>query len=94
MCGHCSWCQTRKAQSLPVSRVSPPLPAGLDSRKLEEVRGKWRKALGEPRQVARFLCGLSSPALSAAKLGKHELFGVWEERRFGDVLAWCEAAFR
>ncbi|HEY3448566.1 MAG TPA: RecQ family ATP-dependent DNA helicase [Myxococcales bacterium] len=91
LCGHCSWCQTRQVQSLPSSRTAAALPAGLDLGKLTELRGKWKKALAEPRQVARFLCGLSSPALSAAKLGKHELFGAWEERRFGDVLAWCEA---
>ncbi|MGC4120639.1 MAG: RecQ family ATP-dependent DNA helicase [Myxococcales bacterium] len=91
MCGHCSWCQTRQARSLPSSRTPAPLPAGLDVRKLQELRAKHPKALGEPRQVARFLCALSSPALSAAKLGKHELFGAFEERRFADVLAWCEA---
>jgi ATP-dependent DNA helicase RecQ len=45
--------------------------------------------LGHPRQAARFLCGLSSPALTKAKLTRHGLFGVFEERRFADVLAWC-----
>jgi ATP-dependent DNA helicase RecQ len=89
LCGHCSWCQTRKAQGLPGSPLRAPLPAGLDVSKLEDLRGKHPKALAEPRQIARFLCGLSSPAISAAKLGRNELFGALEERRFADVLEWC-----
>jgi ATP-dependent DNA helicase RecQ len=89
LCGHCSWCQTRKAQGLPGSPPRAPLPAGLDVSKLEDLRGKHPKALAEPRQIARFLCGLSSPAISAAKLGRNELFGALEERRFADVLEWC-----
>jgi ATP-dependent DNA helicase RecQ len=48
-------------------------------------------ALGEPRQQARFLCGLSSPALTAARLGRHALFGALDEYPFPEVLAWCVA---
>jgi ATP-dependent DNA helicase RecQ len=44
--------------------------------------------LGHPRQAARFLCGLSSPRLTKDKLTRHELFGVFDGRRFADVLAW------
>jgi ATP-dependent DNA helicase RecQ len=47
--------------------------------------------LGEARQRARFLCGLSSPAVGRARLGRHALFGALEDRRFTEVLAWCEA---
>ena len=46
-------------------------------------------ALGAPRQRARFLCGITSPATSRAKLTRDALFGVLAERRFADVLAWC-----
>jgi ATP-dependent DNA helicase RecQ len=48
------------------------------------------EALGHPRQAARFLCGLSSPALSRAKLGHHKLFGALEDRPFAEVLHFCE----
>jgi ATP-dependent DNA helicase RecQ len=44
-------------------------------------------ALATPRQRARFLCGLSSPATTKAKLSHHALFGVLAEQRFADVLA-------
>nr|MDQ2687749.1 RecQ family ATP-dependent DNA helicase [Armatimonadota bacterium] len=88
-CGHCSWCKTGRAQTLPERESPPPLPDDLDVAAFHSLRGAHPKALGAPRQAARFLCGLSSPALSRARLTRHALFGVWEERRFADVLAWC-----
>jgi ATP-dependent DNA helicase RecQ len=48
-------------------------------------------ALGAPRQQARFLAGITSPATSRAKLTKDSVFGSLSERWFADVLAWCEA---
>jgi len=39
------------------------------------------------------LCGLSSPALTRAKLSRHRLFGALEERPFQEVLAWCRQEF-
>jgi ATP-dependent DNA helicase RecQ len=47
-------------------------------------------ALATPRQQARFLCGLSSPATTAAKLTKHQWCGALAQWRFADVLTWCE----
>jgi ATP-dependent DNA helicase RecQ len=46
-------------------------------------------ALGAPRQQARFLCGLTSPALTSARLSRHALFGTLEAYPFAEVLAWC-----
>ena len=48
-------------------------------------------ALGAPRQRARFLCGITSPATSRAKLTREPLFGALADRRFADVLDWCAA---
>ena len=45
--------------------------------------------LSTPRALARFLCGLSSPRLGRARLGKNPLFGVLEAAPFLDVLAWA-----
>ncbi len=44
------------------------------------------EALGETRQSARFLCGLTSPALTRAKLSRHPLFASLETHRFQQVL--------
>ena len=62
----------------------------LDFGGYESVLPLQLSALGHPRQQARFLCGLSSPATGKARLGKHPLSGALEDRRFADVLAWCE----
>ncbi|WP_158622336.1 hypothetical protein [Corallococcus sp. CA047B] len=47
-----------------------------------------------PAVAARFLCGLSSPALSKAKLNGNKLFGTLTEWPFAQVLAFCEAGRR
>lgn len=91
-CGHCTWCLTGRAQVLPPARDLPPLPGGLDTAAFRSLRSEHPNALGHPRQAARFLCGLSSPAFTKVKLSRHGLFGVFEERRFADVLAWCAAS--
>jgi ATP-dependent DNA helicase RecQ len=89
-CGHCSHCLSGRAAALPPRAPQPPLPAGLDLAELSEVRAAHRDSLVEPRQVARLLCGLASPALTRAKLSRHPLFGALGDRPFAEVLAWCE----
>jgi ATP-dependent DNA helicase RecQ len=42
--------------------------------------------------VARFLCGMGSPAVSRARLTRHPLFGAVEDRPFADILSWCSQA--
>jgi ATP-dependent DNA helicase RecQ len=90
-CGHCSRCLTGAPRPLPDARPAPPLPAGVDLQALRDLAASHPAALAASRQVARFLCGLSSPALSRARLSRHPLFGALEDRRFGEVLAWLEA---
>lgn len=43
-------------------------------------------ALSHPRQLARFLCGLTSPQSTRAGLSKHSQFGVFAEVPFMQVL--------
>lgn len=90
-CGHCSWCRTGRVAQLPPSRELPPLPAQLNLEEWDELCRDNEAALALPRQRARFLCGLSSPALSKAKITRHRLFGAWDERPFAGVLEWVEA---
>lgn len=89
-CGHCLWCKTRRAQAFPIAEPLPDLPTDLNIAEFTALRNANPRALREPRQAAKFLCGLSSPALSRAKLTRHALFGAWEHRRFADVLVWCD----
>lgn len=90
-CGHCTYCRAGRRQKLPPAPVPPPLPAGLDTAGFLALRHAHPEALGEPRQAARFLCGVSSPAVARARLGRHPLFGALEGRRFAEVLAWVES---
>jgi ATP-dependent DNA helicase RecQ len=90
-CGHCTFCETGKAVVFPAPPPPGPVGVGVNAAEVRAVRDAHRDALGEPRQHARFLCGLTSPAISRARLGRHPLFGALEDRRFAEVLAWCEA---
>ena len=86
-CGHCTFCKTGKAQRLPPTPEIPP-PAPEILAQINQLRRENPEALTEPRQVARFACGLSSPALTRHKLSRHSLFGVWESVPFATVLEW------
>jgi ATP-dependent DNA helicase RecQ len=88
-CGHCTFCVTGRPQALPELPPLPPLSAGLDTRELDSLRQSQPEALAEPRALARFLCGLSSPALTRARLTRHALFGTLASYPFHDVLAWA-----
>ena len=66
--------------------ISEPLPNAL--------RAAHPDVLGEPRALARLLCGLTSPRLSATKMTKESLFGALAETPFPEVLAWAESAGR
>ena len=88
-CGHCTHCLTGRAAVLPPTEPLPAPETLLDVAEWQTLRAQHPSALGDPRQAARFLCGLTSPALSRARLGRHPLNGSLETLRFADVLAWC-----
>jgi ATP-dependent DNA helicase RecQ len=90
-CGHCGFCKTQRAVIFPEPAPPPAIDAVLDADVFAALCDTAPAALGEPRQQARFLCGLSSPRLTQAKLSRHALFGALEGRHFSDVLAWCRA---
>jgi ATP-dependent DNA helicase RecQ len=71
-----------------ISRQPRPLPGPLDVPALEACRAAHPEALAHPRQAARFLTGLTSPALTKAKLSRHPLFAALEGYPFAEVLAW------
>lgn len=89
-CGHCSFCETGQAAEFPPGKTPPAIEAVLDGATFDALRAAAPEALDQPRQQARFLCGLSSPALTRAKLTRNPLCGTLAERRFAEVLAWCE----
>jgi ATP-dependent DNA helicase RecQ len=88
-CGHCTVCLTGQPRALPNLTPHPPIEETIDVAAFAALCSAHPDSLGEPRQQARFLCGLSSPAISQARLGRNSLSGALEAHRFADVLAWC-----
>jgi ATP-dependent DNA helicase RecQ len=88
-CGHCSHCLTGSAQHLPEPAPRPPIESTLDVDELAAIADSHPEALGNARQQARFLAGITSPATTRAKLSRHRLFGSLADRRFAEILAWC-----
>ena len=97
-CGTCTSCRegvpaTAKSvgvapREIPASAVPPISPeqaAGVRS-----LVAEGRPSLRTPRQLARFLCGLTSPATTRERLGKHAAFGVLSRVPFAEVLAEAE----
>ena len=89
-CGHCSFCLTGEARQLPAPEPSPEIDTLVDRGELGALAAMHPDALGAPRQRARFLCGLTSPATTRAKLTRGSLFGALAPLRFADVLRWSD----
>jgi ATP-dependent DNA helicase RecQ len=82
-CGHCTHCRTGRPVRLPPASTPGPLP---DAGALAALR-REHGVLVEPRAMARFLCGVTSPALTRARLGRHALFGAAADSDFREVMA-------
>jgi ATP-dependent DNA helicase RecQ len=91
-CNHCDVCEDLKTAA-PV----PPLPAReLSPKEFEQIRqlrALKHPALATPRQLARFLCGINSPATARAKfangggkLRDDPRFGMLTDVPFATVL--------
>ncbi len=94
-CGHCHFCRTGEPADPAVALPASPIPPFTDA-DAEEIRAlifEEHAALATPRQLTRFLCGLSSPATSRAKLTKRPEFARFAATPFRAVLAQVEACF-
>jgi ATP-dependent DNA helicase RecQ len=82
-CGHCDRCLGHAIPAMPESRDKE-----LSSAELQVIRTlmqEGHQALKAPRQVARLLCGLASPAASRARLTRDPRFGSMAHYRFADI---------
>jgi ATP-dependent DNA helicase RecQ len=93
-CGHCHFCRTgipAEQFELPATPIAEFTEAGT-----EEIRAlifEEIPSLSTPRQLTRFLCGLTGPATSRAKLTKRPEFGRYATTPFRTVLAQVEACW-
>ena len=87
-CGHCDRCAGTEARQV---AATPHALTDADRAAIERVAGEQHPALATSRQLARFLCGVSSPATTRAKLRGHASFGQLVHLPFAEVMAACEA---
>ncbi|TWU17833.1 RecQ family ATP-dependent DNA helicase [Bythopirellula polymerisocia] len=87
-CGHCGRCQGAPQQVLPLSTGAAISTA--DRAAAKQLLSERSPALKHPRQLARFLCGITSPASSRAKLRGHRDFGRLVSVPFAEVLELAE----
>tara|TARA_R100000027_G_scaffold58155_1_gene47999 strand:- start:14018 stop:15934 length:1917 start_codon:yes stop_codon:yes gene_type:complete len=84
-CGHCGICLGEAPAEL-TPRSSPRMET-MNVEGFADLVARHPDALGSPRQQARFLCGLSSPAVSGVRgLRGNPLFGCCSEVPFETVL--------
>jgi ATP-dependent DNA helicase RecQ len=91
-CGHCGWCLGIRPDPLPPAQRRP-LDAD-DKSALRTLIAQRHVPLATPRQLARFLCGINSPAVTRAKLQKERMFGALASVPFAEVLRWAENALQ
>ncbi len=98
-CGTCTSCRERAAasdgagQSEPREIPTAPPPA-ITTEQVALIRSLLDErpvSLRHPRQLARLLCGITSPATSREKLTRHDAFGLLERVPFADVLNQAES---
>jgi ATP-dependent DNA helicase RecQ len=95
-CGTCTSCLERAkkvATETPRELPQSPVPA-ISMEDVAAIRGlmdEGHASLRTPRQLARFLCGLTSPATSRERLTRNGAFGMLDKVPFADVLAQTES---
>ncbi len=84
-CGHCGRCEGVEASPMP--RTTAREISLSDLQAIKDLRSEGHAALRGDRALARFLCGISSPAATRDRLTRHDVFGMLEEVPFQEVLA-------
>ncbi len=93
-CGHCHFCRTGE----PAAQIDLPATPARDftDEDAEEIRAlifEELPSLASARSLTRYLCGLTSPATSRAKLTKRPEFGRHATTPFRAILAQTEACW-
>ena len=88
-CGHCDRCR-----GVPATTLKRPKVRRATDDEFMAVRylvAENHAALATPRQLARFLCGMASPATTRARLTRHNTFALLADLPFAEVLVIAEA---
>ena len=92
-CGHCNRCQGISPTSL--GDENPPSIKTGDIAAIKRLMAERHPSIETPRQLTRFLCGITSPATTRAKLRqKTNLFGTHDSIPFQSVLKTVQEIFK
>lgn len=89
-CGHCDRCR-----GVPAKTIKRPKYRRASDEELGIVKtlvAEKHASLATPRQLARFLCGMASPAATRARLTRHNAFALFSDIPFAEVRILAEAA--
>ncbi|MEX1048616.1 MAG: ATP-dependent DNA helicase RecQ [Akkermansiaceae bacterium] len=89
-CGHCDRCRGVPAKAIkrPKYRRATDEELGI----LKNLVAEKHASLATPRQLARFLCGMASPAATRARLTRHNAFALFSDIPFAEVHILAAAA--
>ena len=88
-CGHCDRCGGIPAKMIKRAKFRPASDGELML--VRELVAQKYAALATPLQLARFLCGMASPAANRARLTRHAAFGLLTQLPFAEVLVIAKA---
>lgn len=90
-CGHCDRC--RGIAPVKLKRAKPRKITQSEHTQILALLEENHAALGTPRQLARFLCGMSSPASMRARLYRNDAYGLLSGLPFAEVEIFAESLF-
>lgn len=90
-CGHCDRC--RGIAPVKLKRTKPRKISTSEHAQILSLLEEKHAALGTPRQLARFLCGMSSPASMRARLYRNDSYGLLSDLPFAEVEIFAESLF-
>jgi ATP-dependent DNA helicase RecQ len=88
-CGHCDVCLQRKSIQF-LRRIPTTVDRHLFDSLTKTIETVFEKK-PTPRQIARLLCGITSPVISKQRLKGHPLFGQYACLPFSQVLTAVQA---
>ena len=91
-CGHCNRC--KGTCPTPLGDAHPPSIGTSDRTAIQKLIAEKHPSIETPRQLTRFLCGITSPATTRARLRKEtKLFGAHDSIPFQSVLNTVQELF-
>jgi len=75
-CGHCGNCRHPHSEPLDIPQSPVPQITAAHVSVIHALNAEKHPALRSARALARFLCGITSPAITRAKLTRHDTFGL------------------